>query len=234
MAARPRVGVVVPPLPLPLPRVAVAVPPAHGGLSCGLRTVSRHPSCGLLTFSRHLSCGLLTISRHLSCGLLYTISRHPRYEAEEKKLLDGSFARRLDASLLRQEQYEMLAELPRTAPHHPGIGRWPPPPPLGALLPTLLRALRILRWSHVAAFYSAGKGAGGNGGGHGGAAPPDAARYKLALGQLEVCADWLLAACDVDGRRQRVDWEALRSGEGRAKGEWLVVCVLSVYSLRRA
>ena len=53
---------------------------------------------------------------------------------------------------------------------------------------------------------------------------------RLALGQLEECTDWLLAACDADGRRGAVDWAALRSDEGLAKSEWLVVTILYIYS----
>ena len=56
------------------------------------------------------------------------------------------------------------------------------------------------------------------------------ARLRLALCQLEECTDWLLAACDADGRRGAVDWAALRSDEGHAKSEWLVVTILYIYS----
>ena len=102
-----------------------------------------------------------------------------------------------------------------------------PPPPLSALVPTLLRALRILKWAQAYQYYSAPPGAAAatSGGAAGGAA-----RLRLALGQLGACTDWLLGACDADGRRGGVDWAALHSDEGRAKAEWLVVCILSVYS----
>ena len=74
---------------------------------------------------------------------------------------------------------------------------------------------------------SAGSAAAGGAAAGGGAA---AARLRLALGQLEECTDWLLAACDADGRRGAVDWAALRSDEGLAKSEWLVVTILYIYS----
>ena len=104
-------------------------------------------------------------------------------------------------------------------------------------MPTLLRALRVCKWAQVYTFYTgppwaaagaaAGSAAAGGAAAGGGAA---AARLRLALGQLEECTDWLLAACDADGRRGAVDWAALRSDEGLAKSEWLVVTILYIYS----
>ena len=187
-------------------------------------------------------------------------------EQEELRLLDGSFASALDAALLRQEQYDALSEAPRPQsplphdddhhhPPHPAAGpagspvaraaptaasqRGGPlaPPSLAALVPTLLRALRVCKWAQVYTFYAAapgaaagaaaGSAAAGGAAAGGGAA---AARLRLALGQLEECTDWLLAACDADGRRGAVDWVALRSDEGHAKSEWLVVTILYIYS----
>ena len=81
--------------------------------------------------------------------------------------------------------------------------------------------------SGAAAGAAAGSAAAGGAAAGGGAA---AARLRLALGQLEECTDWLLAACDADGRRGAVDWGALRSDEGLAKSEWLVVTILYIYS----
>ena len=186
-------------------------------------------------------------------------------EQEELRLLDGSFASALDAALLRQEQYDALSEAPRPQPppphdHHdhqpthptaepaggPAAGAAPTaisrrggplaPPSLAALVPTLLRALRVCKWAQIYTFYAAagvavgaaaGSAAAGGAAAGGGAA---AARLRLALGQLEECTDWLLAACDADGRRGAVDWTALRSDEGHAKSEWLVVTILYIYS----
>jgi hypothetical protein len=186
-------------------------------------------------------------------------------EQEELRLLDGSFASALDAALLRQEQYDALSEAPRPQsplphddhhhPTHPAVrpagspvaGAAPAaasqrggplaPPSLAALVPTLLRALRVCKWAQVYTFYAAAPGAAvgaaagsvaaGGAAVGGGAA---AARLRLALCQLEECTDWLLAACDADGRRGAVDWAALRSDEGHAKSEWLVVTILYIYS----
>ena len=94
-------------------------------------------------------------------------------------------------------------------------------------MPTLLRALRVCKWAQVYTFYTGAPGAAAGAAAGGGAA---AARLRLALGQLEECTDWLLAACDADGRRGAVDWAALRSDEGLAKSEWLVVTILYIYS----
>ena len=130
---------------------------------------------------------------------------------------------------------------PRTLPlgvPRNAAGRGPlAPPSLAALVPTLLRALRVCKWAQVYTFYTGapgaaagaapGSAAAGGAAAGGGAA---AARLRLALGQLEECTDWLLAACDADGRRGAVDWAALRSDEGLAKSEWLVVTILYIYS----
>ena len=239
------------------PSPARRSPYPRGSTSRSSRALS--PACNSLQTSlQHHAPALQPacirpVSPHLSPHLSPPLS--PRaIPQEEARLLDGSFASALDATLLRQEQYDALSEAPRPHapspqddrdhhPPHPAAGpasqRCGPlaPPSLAALVPTLLRALRVCKWAQVYTFYTgapgaaagaaAGSAAAGGAAAGGGAA---AARLRLALGQLEECTDWLLAACDADGRRGAVDWAALRSDEGLAKSEWLVVTILYIYS----
>jgi len=252
--------------------------------SCDVRT-QRAEGC------MHITCSNCGVAWCWACGEsgrgvhhAFACSKRPdpkwKYQQEELRLLDGSFASALDAALLRQEQYDALSEAPRPPPplhdhhdhhdhrdhrqnhhnHHnhpapPTTGPaasaapatasqrgLPPPPSLAALVPTLLRALRVCKWAQVYTFYAATPGvvdgaaaasaaaAGGAAAGGVAAGGAAVARLRLALGQLEECTDWLLVACDADGRRGAVDWAALSSDEGCAKSEWLVVTILYIYS----
>ena len=91
----------------------------------------------------------------------------------------------------------------------------------GALQPTLLRALGVLRWLEVYRFYAPDHGL--------------PARTRLAIARLTVCTDELYYACSYGpgangGPSPPPDWEFLSSDAARTRHSWLVAALLFLFA----
>lgn len=214
--------------------------------SCGVRT-QRNAGC------LHISCTQCSTEWCWGCGEMgksgvhhasETCSRKPnpnwKFETEEKKLADGSFAAHLDEFYFRNEQIEAVqaaaegdeaAQPGRVAATAGGVGAaagQPEPMELDAcgeceapdgavtpssLRPLLLRALSALRWAQVYLYYCPSQ--------------PDAlpARTRVALSELGVCTDLLFARAGFGtgpaGAPGAPDWAALAEPETAARVAWL-------------
>ena len=188
---------------------------------CGVRT-QRSAGC------MHIDCTQCGTEWCWACGQMgkgvhhtYACTRKPdpkwKFEAEERKVLDGTLAEHVEEFVYRGEQAQQIVEAP-VAPASDSAAASAeaasPGASLGAptrdsLRPTLLRAVRLLRWAQVWVYFAKAESL--------------APRVKLALRQATECTDWLLAACNFDGLP---DAAALRSGEAALRVQWLVTCLL--------
>ncbi len=194
--------------------------------SCGVRT-ERSVGC------MHITCTQCSTEWCWGCGRagkgvhhVHECSRAPdpswKFEAEERKLLDGSFAQHFDEWLYRNEQIELVhAGVQAGVQAGAQAGAQAPPAELGlppsamtpaALRPMLLRSLSLLRWSQVYLYYLPNL--------------PDALppRTRAALADVGACTDMLYAACGFGGRE--ADPQRLASPEAAARAAWLVLCLL--------
>ena len=142
-----------------------------------------------------------------------------KFEAEERRVLDGSLAMYVEDFTLRAEQLSQLDGVDDDADAAEAHAHLAASCTPASLRPTLRRALRVLRWAPVWLYF---------GGGADATAQP---RARLALKELAACTDILLDACNYGGEP---DTAALARAESQDRVEWLVACLLFILGMGHA
>ncbi|KAL1514743.1 hypothetical protein AB1Y20_003830 [Prymnesium parvum] len=138
-----------------------------------------------------------------------------KYEAEERKVVEGTFALHAENYFFRTEQIELIRHSLEEKEADGTVANTSLSPEL--LWPTLLRSLRLLRWSQVWLYFIKEE-----------SLSPKlrlAQRQEFAHRQIRDCTDWLLAACNFDGE---ADVDSLESTGALLRWQLLIACLLYI------